>query len=80
MKNGHSQNYGTVGGFLAVTMAENASLQRGVVMCREYPQTRSAGRHVEKKTTDCANRQVISGEERRIETGKDFCQCMKYQP
>jgi hypothetical protein len=33
-----------------------------------------------KKTTDCANTLVISREQRGIETGKDFCQCMKYQP
>ena len=45
----HSQNYGTVGGFLAVTMAENANLLRGVFMCREYPQTCSAGMHSLKK-------------------------------
>ena len=80
MKNGHSQNYGTVGGFLAVTMAENASLQRDVVMCWGYPQTRSAMMHSMEKNTDCANRKVISGEQRGIETGKDFCLCMKYQP
>ncbi|HZK30309.1 MAG TPA: hypothetical protein VFC43_03625 [Methanoregula sp.] len=34
-----------MGGFLAMTMAENVSLQRNVVMCREYPQTCSAGRY-----------------------------------
>jgi hypothetical protein len=32
------------------------------------------------KTTDCANTRVISGEQRGIETGKDFYQGMKYQP
>ena len=47
-----------------MTMAENASLQRGVVMCREYPQTRSAGEHFGERTTDCPNREVISREER----------------
>jgi hypothetical protein len=62
-----------------MTMAENAGLQRGVVMCREYPQTRSAGMHCWVRTTDCANRQVISGEQRGIETGKDFCQGLKYE-
>jgi len=40
----------------------------------------SAGRHFGERTTDCANRKVISGEQRGIETGKDFCLCMKYQP
>jgi hypothetical protein len=62
-----------------MTMAENASLQRGVGMCREYPQTRSAGRHFGKINPDCANRKVIIGEQRGIETGKDFYQSIKYQ-
>jgi hypothetical protein len=61
-----------------MTLAENVSLQRNVVMCREYPQTRSAKMHME-KNTDCTNRQVISGEQRGIETGKDFCQGMKFE-
>jgi len=33
-----------------------------------------------KKTIDCANTVVISGEQRGIETDKDFSQGMKYQP
>jgi hypothetical protein len=61
-------------------MAKNASLQRDVVTCGEYPQTRSAGRRFGERTADCANTLVISGEKRGIETGKDFCQGMKYQP
>jgi len=68
-----------MGGFLSITMAGNASLQRGVLMCREYPQTRSAMVHFEKRTPDCANRMGISGEQRGIETGNDFCQGMKYE-
>jgi hypothetical protein len=63
-----------------MTIAENASPQRGVVMRGGYPQTRSAMRHFGKINPDCANRKVIIGEQRGIETGKDFYQGMKYQP
>ena len=79
MKNGSFTELWYTGGFPAVIMAENANLQRGVVMSREYPQTRSAMMHSMEKNTDCTNRQVISGEQRGIETGKDFCKGLKYE-
>ena len=62
-----------------MAMAEKVSLQRGVVMCREYPQTRSAPMQSMVRTTDCTTRQAISGEQKGIETGTDFCQGMNYE-
>jgi len=47
-----SQNGGTMGGILAMTMAENASLLRSVVMYWGYPKTRSAEIPPWKETQD----------------------------